>query len=168
MQEWLCCGAGCSQGGLQGGGISLECLFCMIAGRKSDAVIVYETKYVLAFLDINPVFKGHTLLIPKEHIESIFELKEGTALDSEIIKGLRVLGTALREALGCDGALISVNNIVSQEIPHIHFHIIPRRFKDGLRGFFWPRQRYESIAEMKEYGSKIKKAIEKGGQNTSL
>lgn len=113
---------------------------------------------VMAFLDLRPVFPGHCLVVPKEHVETLGDLPE--ALMVPMLRTVQRVGAAVERAMDAHGNFVGVNNRVSQSVPHLHFHVIPRRFKDGLRGFFWPRQRYESDDAMAETASSIRKALE--------
>jgi histidine triad (HIT) family protein len=130
-----------------------ECKFCAIARGELDARIVLEGDDTLAFLDHRPLFPGHLLLIPREHRETMLdaepELLAALAADAQL------LARAMEEALGADGSFVAVNNHVSQSVPHLHVHVVPRRRKDGLRGFFWPRTRYASDGEMATVAARI-------------
>lgn len=135
------------------------CTFCSIASGELDAHVVLVDDMFVAFLDIRPVFKGHTLLIPREHFETILDLPAGL-IGPFFTLGRRLAG-AIPQAMNAVGTFMAVNNVVSQSVPHLHLHIVPRRPKDGLRGFFWPRQRYEGgETEMAEVASSIAGALE--------
>lgn len=121
------------------------CVFCEIVAGERPADVVFEDEFAVAFLDARPVFEGHTLLVPRLHVPTIEELPDD--LMEPLFVDARVLARAVREAMGGDGSFVAVNNVVSQSVPHMHVHIVPRRFHDGLRGFFWPRQRYADDAE---------------------
>lgn len=116
------------------------CKFCKIVRGETERYVVFEDGVSLAFLDLRPLFPGHLLLVPKKHYETL------TALPAELVAPLfasaRLLARAVEEALGAHGSFVAINNRVSQSVPHLHIHVVPRRKKDGLRGFFWPRQRY--------------------------
>lgn len=122
------------------------CAFCRIVTGDAPAAIVFEDETCLGFLDIRPLFPGHVLVAPKAHIETI------DALPGDLVAPLFSLAArlsgALPAALGCDGSFVAINNRVSQSVPHLHFHIVPRSKGDGLRGFFWPRVSYASAEEM--------------------
>ena len=106
---------------------------------------MFEDEVSIAFLDIRPLFPGHTLLIPRSHHEALWDLPE--ELVGPYFSNARLLATAVREAMGAKGTFVAMNNIVSQSVPHLHTHVVPRNAKDGLRGFFWPRRTYEDEAE---------------------
>jgi len=120
----------------------MECTFCEIVDGSIPAREVYRDEVSLAFLDRRPVFLGHCLLIPVVHCETIEELP--TELIQPFFHNAKRLSVAVRKALQADGTFIGINNKVSQSVPHLHVHVVPRRSKDGLRGFFWPRRKYES------------------------
>lgn len=130
-----------------------NCAFCRIVSGDLDAYIVYEDESCLGFLDERPVFPGHTLLIPRKHYGTIAELPPGLA--GPVFSAVSIIARSVETGLGADGAFIGINNKVSQRIPHLHVHIIPRHFKDGLRGFFWPRQKYADEAEAKAVQEKL-------------
>ena len=122
-----------------------DCLFCKIAAGAVKAPVVYEDEFSLAFLDHRPVFPGHTLLIPKQHFETLADLP--ATLIQPFFSAAQLLARAVESALAADGSFVAINNRVSQSVPHLHVHIVPRRKKDGLRGFFWPRQPYKTEEE---------------------
>ncbi len=117
-----------------------DCLFCRIASGAVAAPIVYEDELSLAFLDHRPLFPGHTLLIPKNHVETLADLPGSDV--PHLFAAAQSLCRAVEEALGAEGTFVAINNRVSQSVPHLHIHVVPRRRKDGLRGFFWPRSKY--------------------------
>jgi len=123
------------------------CLFCKIATRELAARIVFEDEILLAFLDHRPVFPGHCLLIPKQHHETLTDLPED--LIGPFFKRAQLLARAVESAMEAHGTFVAMNNRVSQSVPHLHVHVVPRRRKDGLKGFFWPRYPYpdEAAAE---------------------
>jgi histidine triad (HIT) family protein len=132
---------------------SADCAFCAIVAGEADAHVVFEDEVSLAFLDNRPLFPGHTLLIPREHYEAIWDLPED--LVGPLYLNARLLASAVRDAMGSQGAFVAANNIVSQSVPHFHIHVVPRNRKDGLRGFFWPRRKYEAEGE----ASAVEKAV---------
>ena len=134
-----------------------DCLFCgVVAGSEPSHVVVGEPD-VIAVLDIRPVFKGHVLVIPREHVVTLPELP--AELLAPLFGAVARCCTAVVEALGAQGSWVAENNIVSQAVPHLHVHVVPRTKGDGLRGFFWPRQKYEGEAEMAEYATRLRAAL---------
>jgi histidine triad (HIT) family protein len=120
--------------------VPADCLFCAIVAGEVDAHVVFEDDEALAFLDHRPLFHGHTLLVPREHHEAIWDLPEDLA--GALFVKAKTLSAAVRDAMKAQGAFVASNNIVSQSVPHFHIHVVPRVRKDGLRGFFWPRGKY--------------------------
>jgi histidine triad (HIT) family protein len=137
-----------------------SCRFCEIASRTLSSAIVFEDSISLAFLDNRPLFPGHTLLIPKQHIETLEDLP-AEAL-GPIFTNVQVLARAVERGMHAEGSFVAINNRVSQSVPHLHVHIVPRRKKDGLRGFFWPRQKYKDEGEMAQAQAAIQKALTGG------
>lgn len=135
------------------------CKFCEIASRHAPAAIVFEDSYTLAFLDHRPLFPGHILLIPSRHIASLAELPD--ELSAALFRNARLLALALETALGAQGAFVALNNKVSQSVPHLHIHIVPRTKGDGLRGFFWPRSRYQDDAHLEHTRELLFNAVRK-------
>ncbi|RMG50900.1 MAG: HIT family protein [Acidobacteria bacterium] len=133
------------------------CRFCLIAHGQDLSHTVFEDQYSLAFLDYRPLFPGHTLLIPKQHYETLLDVP--SALIEPLFTNVQLIARALEVGLGAQGSFIAINNRVSQSVPHLHIHIVPRRRKDGLKGFFWPRQRYKDEREMVEVREKLRRAI---------
>jgi histidine triad (HIT) family protein len=123
----------------------LSCTFCEIVAGRTPAHVVLDDERFLAFLDIRPLFPGHVLLVPKEHHEAVWDLPDD--LHGPLLSRTRDLALAVRAATGAKGAFTAMNNIVSQSVPHLHMHVVPRNPKDGLRGFFWPRTKYGSDDE---------------------
>lgn len=123
-----------------------NCLFCRIVSGEVPATIVYEDDNSIAFLDHRPLFHGHTLLVPRVHVETLAELPVSQI--GPFFKTAQLLARAIEPALGAEGTFVAMNNRVSQSVPHLHVHVVPRRKKDGLKGFFWPRTKYQSEAEM--------------------
>jgi histidine triad (HIT) family protein len=134
-----------------------ECLFCRIAAGDVPAKIVLEDQYFLAFLDHRPLFPGHCLLISKQHCDTLSDLPAGQS--ALLIADIKILCSALESALPADGTFVAINNRVSQSVPHLHVHVVPRRRKDGLRGFFWPRQRYRDESEMESVRASVAAAV---------
>jgi len=134
------------------------CLFCRIVDRSQTAAIVYEDETSVAFLDHKPLFLGHILLILRAHVETLPDLP--AAQVGPLFENARLLAEAVEAALNADGSFVAINNRVSQSVPHMHIHIVPRRKKDGLRGFFWPRTRYADDSERDSIRALLSAAIE--------
>jgi histidine triad (HIT) family protein len=133
------------------------CRFCAIARGEVPSYIVFDDDVSLAFLDHRPLFPGHCLLIPREHHETLANLPRG--LIPPFFGTVQLLAKAIELGMEADGTFVAINNRVSQSVPHFHVHIVPRRRKDGLRGFFWPRQRYESENAIGEVQARLRSAI---------
>jgi histidine triad (HIT) family protein len=136
-----------------------DCRFCAIARGEGDARIVLDTGDVLAFLDHRPLFPGHCLVIPREHHEILPDLPP--PMLEPLFGAAGVLSDAVTDALGAEGSFVAVNNVVSQSVPHLHVHVVPRRRKDGLRGFFWPRTPYRDDAHADEVAESLRRAVER-------
>jgi histidine triad (HIT) family protein len=136
-----------------------DCLFCRIVAGEVDSHRVFEDDACVAFLDNRPLFHGHTLLVTREHHETLWDLPD--ELIAPLFADAKRLSAAIREAMGAQGAFVAINNVVSQSVPHLHVHIAPRNRKDGLRGFFWPRRKYESEAEAADAAERIRKALDR-------
>lgn len=135
----------------------MACLFCDIVGGEDAAAIVFEDDISLAFLDHRPLFPGHCLLIPKNHFETLSDLP--AELVGPFFKNVQLLARAVEAALEAEGSFVAMNNRISQSVPHLHVHIVPRKKKDGLKGFFWPRARYKSESEMSAVQGLIQAAV---------
>jgi histidine triad (HIT) family protein len=127
-----------------------RCKFCAIA---SQTFVVFEDSISLAFLDYRPLFPGHTLLIPKDHYETLVDLPPN--LIGPFFANAQKLARAVERAMQAEGTFVAINNRVSQSVPHLHVHIVPRKKGDGLRGFFWPRQKYRDEEQMRSVQSAI-------------
>lgn len=136
-----------------------ECLFCQVVLGEVDAAMVYEDEISIAFLDHRPLFHGHTLLVPKEHVETLVELPKNRV--GPFFQNVQLLSAAVKEAMKAEGTFVAMNNTVSQSVPHLHVHIVPRKKKDGLKGFFWPRYKYESNEDLGAVQQLIVAAIKK-------
>jgi histidine triad (HIT) family protein len=132
----------------------MSCAFCGIAAGAVPAEIVWRGESALAFLDHRPLFPGHVLLIPDRHIEILADLP--AAQIQAFFEAAQRLERAVETALSAQGSFIAINNRVSQSVPHLHVHIVPRRRGDGLKGFFWPRRKYESEDHRRETAQKIR------------
>lgn len=137
--------------------MAAPCLFCAFAGGEQPAHVVLDTPDVLAFLDHRPLFAGHTLVVPRAHVPTLLDL-DGPTRDVLFARVQEVAG-AVQQATGSAGSFVAMNNVVSQSVPHLHVHVVPRNPKDGLRGFFWPRTRYASEEEMAEQAAAVRAAL---------
>src|SRR5450755_5190588 len=133
------------------------CVFCAIVAGEAPAHIVLDEPEVVAFLDIRPVFKGHLLVVPRVHVATLPELS--TPLLTSLFVAVQHCAAAVVSGLGAQGSWVAQNNVVSQAVPHVHVHVVPRTKGDGLRGFFWPRQRYADDDEMSDYARRLQLAL---------
>ncbi|SRR5579883_90013 len=131
----------------------MKCLICDIVSGKEKSFNVFEDNNFIGFLDIRPLFIGHCLISPKNHVENIYSLPVN--IGNNFLTSIQNLGKAIKKAVNSEGTFIAINNNVSQTIPHLHVHIVPRNKGDGLKGFFWPRTEYESEEHFKEIQHKI-------------
>lgn len=134
------------------------CTFCSIVHGDSPATVVAETEQTLAFLDHRPLFPGHTLVVPREHIVTLRDLP--LALLEPFFAEVQRVAVAVQDGLGAEGIFVAENNVISQSVPHLHVHVVPRRRKDGLRGFFWPRHPYADDAEREAAAGAIRAALD--------
>lgn len=142
------------------------CVFCKIARRQLPASVVYETDDVIAFLDSHPLFPGHVLLCPREHCATLMDVPKN--LGGALMDATQLLAGAVESAMSAEGTFIAVNNRVSQTVPHLHIHVVPRRRGDGLRGFFWPRNRYKDDTAREAARTAIEREVQQRlGQNAS-
>ena len=130
-----------------------NCLFCRIVSGELLAAVVYEDEDSVAFLDHRPLFHGHTLLVPREHVETLGDLPVSQV--EPYFKAAQLLARVIESAMDAEGTFVAMNNRVSQSVPHLHVHVVPRRKKDGLKGFFWPRTKYKDEEELKTVQRKI-------------
>jgi len=137
------------------------CIFCAIVADETPAHVVYADDTTVAFLDLRPVFPGHVLLVPRDHHETLTDLP--AALVAPLFDAAQRLASAVQAGMDAHGTFVAMNNRVSQSVPHLHVHVVPRRRKDGLRGFFWPRQRYAGDEEMAETAARIRAAVPGAG-----
>jgi histidine triad (HIT) family protein len=135
-----------------------DCLFCSIVAGDTPAAIVGEDEHTVAFLDIRPLFHGHVLLVPRAHVVTLPDLPAD--LVSPFFTRAQALARAVQAAMGSKGTFVAMNNVVSQSVPHLHAHVVPRNPKDGLRGFFWPRTKYADAAEMQAVAARISAELE--------
>jgi histidine triad (HIT) family protein len=136
--------------------MAADCVFCSIITGDVPAEIVLDEPHFVAFLDARPVFKGHTLLVPREHMVTLPDLP--AALRDGFLEAAQRLATAVLAGLGAQGSFVAMNNVVSQSVAHLHLHVVPRTKGDGLRGFFWPRTRYAD-GEAAEYAARLRDAL---------
>jgi histidine triad (HIT) family protein len=132
------------------------CLFCQIVAGEVEADIVLDETDFMGFLDHRPVFKGHVLLVPREHLVTLPELPAG--LRDGFLEAAQRVATAVVDELGAQGSFVAINNVVSQSVPHLHLHVVPRTKGDGLRGFFWPRTKY-AAGEAADYATRLRSAL---------
>jgi histidine triad (HIT) family protein len=133
------------------------CPFCSIVAGESPAHLVLDDDAVVAFLDIRPLFPGHVLVVPRVHVETLTDLApEGV---EPLFQRVRTMAAAVRDACGAQGSFVAVNNKVSQSVPHLHVHVVPRTKGDGLKGFFWPRTRYDDDAHAEATAAAIRAAL---------
>jgi histidine triad (HIT) family protein len=133
------------------------CIFCEIATGKVSAHVVYADDHAVAFLDKSPLQFGHVLLITRQHVETFADLPESQV--GSFFHTAQRLSVAVERAMGADGTFVAINNRVSQSVPHLHVHVVPRRKGDGLKGFFWPRKKYGSDEEMADIARRIAAAM---------
>src|SRR5690349_5754319 len=136
-----------------------RCLFCSIVAGETPAPIVLDTPDVVAFLDHRPLLPGHTLVVPRRHVETLRDLDDSTR--AVLFTEVQRVAAAVQDAMGAQGSFVAVNNVVSQSVPPLHVHVVPRNRKDGLRGFFWPRGTYADDDEMATCAAAIQEALAK-------
>ena len=136
-----------------------DCPFCAVAAGESESSVVWSDDDLVGFLDNRPVFKGHVLLIPRSHMGTLLDLP--AELRDPFLAATQRLARAMVEGLGAQGSFVAVNNTASQSVPHLHAHVVPRTKGDGLRGFFWPRTRYDDVAERDAFAARITLALER-------
>ncbi|MGZ3408027.1 MAG: HIT family protein [Polyangia bacterium] len=137
----------------------MTCVFCGIIDGTTPASIVMQDDEVVAFLDATPLFKGHVLVAPRAHVVTLADLPAPSL--PHLFGVVQRMSRAVPAALGAQGTFVALNNVVSQSVPHLHVHIVPRTKGDGLKGFFWPRTKYASSEERDEYAAKIGAHFEK-------
>jgi histidine triad (HIT) family protein len=135
----------------------VSCIFCEIASGKLAAHVVYDDDVALGFLDNRPLFVGHVLVVPRTHVVTLPELPAESV--GPFFERVQMIASAVPKALGSQGTFVAMNNIVSQSVPHLHVHVVPRTKGDGLKGFFWPRTKYKSDDQMRETAEKIRAAL---------
>ncbi|MGN9842343.1 HIT family protein [Nonomuraea sp. H19] len=130
-------------------------LFCEIITGERSAHVVRSDEVAVSFLDVRPVFKGHLLVVPKVHVETLADLGDV----GPFFERVQAMARAVEEGLEAGGTFVAMNNRISQSVAHLHVHIVPRNKKDGLRGFFWPRTTYDSAEEAASYAARIAAAL---------
>jgi histidine triad (HIT) family protein len=133
------------------------CKFCQIIAGEIPAHFVLDTDEVVAFLDHRPLFPGHTLVLPRGHVETLADLPPDEV--GPFFRQVQRVEAAVRTAMEAEGSFVAENNVVSQSVPHLHVHVVPRRRKDGLRGFFWPRTKYAGDGEMAAVAARITEQV---------
>ncbi len=143
-----------------------DCVFCQIIAESADAAVVFRDDEVVAFLDVVPLFVGHTLIVPREHHVTLSDLPEDQV--EGLFRRVRRMSSAM-VAFGAEGSFVAMNNTVSQSVPHLHVHVVPRTKGDGLRGFFWPRTSYDSDEHRQIVASELGRLYElsESGEPTS-
>ena len=136
---------------------SQGCVFCEIVAGRASAPRVHQDDQVICFLDHRPLFAGHALVVPRAHVATLAELP--VDLMPALLGAAQMISRALEAALGCQGSFVALNNKVSQSVPHLHVHVVPRSKGDGLKGFFWPRHPYRDAAQMEEVRAKVAEAV---------
>jgi histidine triad (HIT) family protein len=136
-----------------------DCRFCQIVAGDEASHVVFEDELSLAFLDNRPLFHGHALLVPRDHRETLADLPDAEV--GPLFANARLLSVAIPKAMGKPGSFVALNNVVSQSVPHLHVHVVPRKPKDGLRGFFWPRTKYDSEDQMREVAARVSQAVDR-------
>jgi histidine triad (HIT) family protein len=134
-----------------------SCVFCSIVAGDVEAAVVLENDDFVAFLDQRPLFKGHVLLVPRAHVVTLPDLPAG--LRDGFLAAAQRIAAALVEGLGAQGSFVAMNNTVSQSVPHLHLHVVPRTKGDGLRGFFWPRTKYADEDDRDRYAGLLRDAL---------
>lgn len=139
------------------GSVVTACVFCAVVVGREPAAVVWSDDVAVAFLDTRPLFVGHTLVVPRTHVETLTDLPVADV--GPFFERVQVLAAGVRRAMGAQGTFVALNNTVSQSVPHLHVHVVPRTKGDGLRGFFWPRTRYESDDHAADTAARIAAAL---------
>jgi histidine triad (HIT) family protein len=133
------------------------CIFCAIVARQAPAHFVLEEPAIVAFLDARPLFHGHVLVVPRTHVATVAEAPPGMV--GALFETAKRVSAAFAPALGAEGTFLAMNDRISQSVPHVHAHVVPRRKGDGLKGFFWPRQPYENDEQAAAIAARIADAL---------
>lgn len=139
------------------GDAGTPCAFCEIVAGRSGADVVLDEAELVGFLDRRPLFKGHVLLVPRHHVVTLPDLP--AALRDGFLEAAQRLASAMVTGLGAEGSFVAMNNVVSQSVAHLHLHVVPRTRGDGLRGFFWPRTRYDGTADAADHAARLRDAL---------
>lgn len=134
------------------------CVFCGVVDGTVVASEVFRDDVAVGFLDHRPLFAGHVLVVPREHVETLVDLPVDRV--EPLFRRVRWVAAALPRALGASGTFVANNNVVSQSVPHLHVHVVPREFKDGLRGFFWPRTTYDEANPIETWRDRVRSAVD--------
>ena len=134
-----------------------SCVFCRIVAGTEPAHEVHRDEHVVAFLDTRPLFAGHVLVVPVDHVVTLPDLPADQV--APFFERVQLLSAGVRDALGAQGTFVAMNNTVSQSVPHLHAHVVPRTKGDGLRGFFWPRTRYDGDAHAHEVAQRVSRVV---------
>lgn len=134
----------------------MTCVFCAVVAGDAPADVVLDTPTSVGFLDVRPVFEGHVLVVPRLHVETLPELP--TELLAPYFADVQRVTGAMVSGFGAEGAFVAQNNVISQSVPHLHTHVVPRNRRDGLKGFFWPRTRYRDQDHVDEFAERIRSA----------
>jgi histidine triad (HIT) family protein len=138
----------------------MSCVFCAVVAGEADAHRVYEDDVAVAFLDRRPLFPGHTLVVPRAHVQTLTDLPDEDV--GPYFLRVRRIAAAVERGMSAQGSFVAENNRVSQSVPHLHVHVVPRNRKDGLRGFFWPRQPYEDGEHAARTAARVRAALADG------
>lgn len=136
-----------------------DCAFCRILAGDADAHVVWDGPDAMAFLDVRPLFAGHTLVVPRHHVETLPELDDDSL--PSLFRRVRAISAAMEGELGAAGSFVAMNNRISQSVPHLHVHVVPRNRKDGLRGFFWPRTTYDTPEQAAGIATRLRDWLER-------
>ncbi|MFJ9692038.1 HIT family protein [Kitasatospora sp. NPDC101183] len=139
----------------------MDCVFCAVVAGTEPAHLVLEAEAAVAFLDRRPLFPGHVLVVPRDHHRTLADLPAAEV--GPFFRCVQRVAAAVEEGLGAAGSFVAANNRISQSVPHLHVHVVPRNPKDGLRGFFWPRSRYPDEAQAAAVAARLRAALLRGG-----
>lgn len=143
----------------------MSCAFCRIVAGDADAHVVLDEPHAVGFLDARPLFHGHCLVVPRQHRETLLDLPPDEI--APYFATVRRLTAAVTDAVDAEGSFVAMNNRISQSVPHLHTHVVPRRRKDGLRGFFWPRNPYEDDDQMADVARAVRDAYARTSRTTT-